>query len=514
MPERDPRVRNTGFWGWIEREYYKLADSPRRRANALRITWYVSMAVVVLGIVVIALTYAQAAAAGVPPQRYEITARASDDENVWTITQTVELASAPAPAPVDGVPFWLPDDARSLVLDAEPDALLSFTHESDERIRVHARGDVRVVLVTFTISRFGGLPDLAVPGPAETLHATLHLTPGSARPAAGFDRAPDVAGREAWTRTVAPVAAGDAVALTLPPPRPPGALALVAQLAGVSALALAGGAIYAARRAPRADGERTMGLVEHLRELQARLLPVVIAFALAAAFFFTFGIARMNVRGVDVPVIVPTIEGAAASTAFRVLAHQFAPPGVTLVVLSPGDAALAQILMGLVLAFLAVLPLLAWQVAAFLGPGMLAKEKRVAARAVPVVLLLFALGLAFAWTLMVPLTIDVLYSYAGALGATPLLTVDALAKFSAIMLLLFGVTFELPVVMVALARLGVVSAHGFASKWRHAVVAIFVLAAVVTPDGTGITMVILGVPLVVLYGLGVAAAKVAEKPAA
>jgi sec-independent protein translocase protein TatC len=101
----------------------------------------------------------------------------------------------------------------------------------------------------------------------------------------------------------------------------------------------------------------------------------------------------------------------------------------------------------------------------------------------------------------------VLYSYALGLGARPFIAVDSLVSFALVVTLLFGLAFELPVFMVLVAKLGLVSPAAMRAKWRHIVVGIFVLSAVITPDPSVVSQVLVAVPLCVLYVAGLVASK-------
>ncbi|MCA1813178.1 MAG: twin-arginine translocase subunit TatC, partial [Halobacteriales archaeon] len=195
--------------------------------------------------------------------------------------------------------------------------------------------------------------------------------------------------------------------------------------------------------------------------------------------------------------------------------QQFVPPGVELVVTDPISAAMVQVEVALALALLIGSPLVAYEAASFLMPALLPPERKLLLRAIPAVTGLFLAGAAFAYLLMVPTMMRVLYSYALGLGARSLLTVDSLVSFALIVTVIFGLSFELPVFMVVLAKLGLVSPATMRAKWRHIVVGIFVLSAVITPDPSVISQVLVAVPLCVLYVAGLIASQAATKaPAA
>lgn len=272
-----------------------------------------------------------------------------------------------------------------------------------------------------------------------------------------------------------------------------------------AAVALLVAAALAARDRARGPPPEAAGLLDHLRELQTRLRASLLAVLALLLVFAALGAGWWTVGGVRIPV--PRLgEPTIAAAAYAEMTRAFVPAGVQLVVLRPVDAVAAQLWVAVLLAIIAALPVVVYEVASFLAPALLPGERSVALRIAPLILALFAAGAAFAWFLLVPFLIRTLYGFAPAIGATPLLDVPELVSFATFVVLAMGLVFELPVVMAALARAGIVRPATFASKWRHAIVGIFLLAAFVTPDPTVVGQLLVAVPMAALYGIGVAAA--------
>lgn len=302
-------------------------------------------------------------------------------------------------------------------------------------------------------------------------------------------------------------APGEVVALRVAPAAGPSPLFA---LGGLLALVLAATMLRAARAKGRALPAE-MGLLDHLRELQSRLKVIVLAVALLMLFLFTFALQPVHLGGVEVAVPMPSFTENIAAQTFRLVAQQFVPPGVELVVFSPVSGALVQVEVALVLAVLVATPLIAYELGSFLTPALMPSERRLLMRAVPAATGLFVAGALFAYALMVPTMMRILYSYAEGLGARPLISVDALVGFAVVVTLVFGLAFELPLGMVALAKLGVVSPQAMAAKWRHAALGVFVLAAIITPDPSVVSQVMVAVPLLGLYAVGVVASRAAVR---
>jgi sec-independent protein translocase protein TatC len=176
---------------------------------------------------------------------------------------------------------------------------------------------------------------------------------------------------------------------------------------------------------------------------------------------------------------------------------------------------IVQMKVGMFLAAVIVSPVTTYEMWRFVAPALKPKERRLILRITLPVAGLFLSGVLLSLLVVLPFTFPFLYSFATALGATPLLTLDAFLDFVLWFSLAFGVAFELPVVMYALTYLGVVRPEFWKQNWRYAAIAIFIFGAVITPDGSGVTMMFIAVPMLLLYAGGyVAVARRSKRIAA
>jgi sec-independent protein translocase protein TatC len=164
----------------------------------------------------------------------------------------------------------------------------------------------------------------------------------------------------------------------------------------------------------------------------------------------------------------------------------------------PEGAFLARVKVALVLGILFTLPFTFQQIWSFVGPGLLAREKRVVLPGAVASVILFYAGLAFSYFLMTPIAVKVLMGFGGAhLKAQT--EIHYLLDLVFMMGLASGLVFQLPLFAAFLSWVGVLTPPFMRRTWRHAIVLIFVLAAVLTPADP-ISQLLLAAPLLLLYG--------------
>jgi sec-independent protein translocase protein TatC len=142
------------------------------------------------------------------------------------------------------------------------------------------------------------------------------------------------------------------------------------------------------------------------------------------------------------------------------------------------------------------MPVIVYQIVAFVLPGLQRNERLWVLFMVPFATVLFVAGMAFTWFVMLPTAIPFL---AGFLGITTQVRPENYFDFITRLMFWIGVCFELPLVIMFLAKLKFVSARQLAGGWRYAVVGMAILAAVVTPTVDPVNMGLVMAPLMVLY---------------
>ena len=178
-----------------------------------------------------------------------------------------------------------------------------------------------------------------------------------------------------------------------------------------------------------------------------------------------------------------------------------------LVFYGPTEALFASIKVSFLAAVVVSLPVVFYQFWKFVEPALLPKEQR---WGIPLFLLagvLFTLGLIFCNLVILPLVIDFFVSFGMDRDITPQLSVGTYIDFNVKFLLTFGCAFELPLVLTILARVGIVSASLLAKYRKHAILSALIISAIITPDATLFTMMLMAVPLMVLYEIGILGAR-------
>ena len=164
-----------------------------------------------------------------------------------------------------------------------------------------------------------------------------------------------------------------------------------------------------------------------------------------------------------------------------------------------GDSIFAQMEIGLLLTLILGMPWIVHEVGAFLVPALRRNERALLRQIGIPATALFALGTGIGLFFLTPFTFRLLFLYVAAMRLEPVLGVQDFVTFALVYSLAFGVVFELPVFVYALTRLGVVKAAAWRKHWRGAVLGALIFGMIVTPDNSGITMLLIAMPMIALY---------------
>ena len=238
-----------------------------------------------------------------------------------------------------------------------------------------------------------------------------------------------------------------------------------------------------------------MPLTAHLEELRWRIIKALVALAIAFAACYGFA-------GRLFDLLTRPLLG---------LGHEH----VNLIGTGVTEAFFTRLKVTLIAAIFVASPCLFYQAWRFIAPGLYEKERRAAIPFVLVATLFFVAGAGFCYAVVFPVGYAFFLEEYRTIGVAPTIRISEYLSFAARMLLAFGITFELPVVTFFLARLGVVDHRALLRWFRYAIVAIFVLAAVLTPGPDIASQLLLAAPLLLLYvvSIGVAYVFGQERPA-
>lgn len=238
------------------------------------------------------------------------------------------------------------------------------------------------------------------------------------------------------------------------------------------------------------DLDGRMSFLDHLDELRRRLTHAVVA--LLAGFLAAFAFAARAQEFVMRPLLATL------------------PPGGEFVFTEPAEAFFLQLKIAAILGLLLASPYVMLQVWLFIAPGLYANEKKFAVPFVLGTTLLFAAGAAFSHYLVFPAA----FSFFGSFSTDQVRFMPRIAPvfgMYAWLLLAMGVIFQMPMLVMVLARLGLVTAGFLARHIKYAILIIFVIAAIATPSPDPVSQTVVAAPMLVLYGISIGIAWIFQK---
>ena len=231
-------------------------------------------------------------------------------------------------------------------------------------------------------------------------------------------------------------------------------------------------------------------LLQHLNELRIRLTWAAVGLVGATIVSFLFAEPLLNF------LLMPYARSI--------------PGGAQLQTLRPTEGLETFFKVSLLSGAIIAMPIILYQFWLFIVPGLTQSERRYVYVFIPSALLLFGLGIAFAWFVLVPAAVLFLANFLPEVFKTEWQSQEYIS-FLITMLFWIGVSFEMPVVIYFVARLGLVTATTLREQWRIAIVAIAVIAAAITPSIDPVTMLLTMAPLILLYGLSIVLAVIGQR---
>lgn len=284
-----------------------------------------------------------------------------------------------------------------------------------------------------------------------------------------------------------------------------------------------------------------MSIAEHFNELRIRIIHIVICIAIITIFSMTF-----SIKSTILPISLPAQDGGPQenltayypypdplnNVALQLTSYMkdtLLPTGVKLIQTAPGQVFFAQVHISLLIGLICSLPIVIKEIFGFISPAFdpsknkddsetkeedkdgMTKDKNAKKafsrfklfKVISPIFLLFLLGVVFSYVLVIPFTLNFLYKYGEAIGAETFLTVNDFITFVLQFVLGFGIAFQLPVIMYVLSLSGATDSKFWQRNFRYAIIIITVFGAIITPDGSGVTMWFIALPMIALYAIGI-----------
>lgn len=236
---------------------------------------------------------------------------------------------------------------------------------------------------------------------------------------------------------------------------------------------------------------KELSLIDHLRELRKRIFWSVIALLVGTSVAFIF------FRQIIELLVLPARDFGALQS-------------LELVYTEVTELLSTSVKVSFMAGFVLSSPVILYHVIRFVAPGLSRSERRSLLFFLPAVLLAFIAGVAFGYYVLTPPALKFLLTFGNDV-ATPLIKISNIVNVMVRLLFWMGVSFETPLVLYMLARLGIVNARRLAKFRRFWLVIAFLLAAIITPTFDPFNQALVAIPLLVLYEVGIILAKLAQR---
>lgn len=244
------------------------------------------------------------------------------------------------------------------------------------------------------------------------------------------------------------------------------------------------------------------GINRHFEELRKRLLRIVLVLVIITAFILIFHVVPIQVGQITLYYPTPEPLDNIAAQITNHMKHNLVPEDVQLIQTAPGQAFFAQVYIAALVGIVVGMPFIIRELVGFIKPALKENEINVSRSISLPALVLFIAGCIFSYNFVIPYILEFLYRYGESAGLLTFLNIMDFVTFVLQFLLAFGFSFQLPLVMYAISASGMVDSDFWRKNIRYAIVAIVIFGAVITPDGSGVTMWFIAVPMIILYVTG------------
>jgi sec-independent protein translocase protein TatC len=231
--------------------------------------------------------------------------------------------------------------------------------------------------------------------------------------------------------------------------------------------------------------EPEMPITDHLNELRTRVTWIFLFVMFTAAIAFAFN------RQIISILLIPF------------------PDGVEIVQIGVTEGLGVSMKVALVAGLFVAFPIIAFQTIMFVKPALEGNEKRYIYYSMPIIFILFLLGISFSFFLLLPFMMKFLPTFLGDL-VTPQISVKSVVGTTLWLMFVMGFIFQIPVVMFVLAKIGILDPHKVAKQRKFAILLSVIAGAVITPTGDPINMLIWAGPIWILFEIGLVLARIAS----
>ncbi len=241
---------------------------------------------------------------------------------------------------------------------------------------------------------------------------------------------------------------------------------------------------------------------QHLAELRRRILRIAIVVGIITVFVLTFHATPVEIGELTLFYPTPNPLDNIAAQITNYLKVQLVPDQVQLIQTAPGQAFFAQVYIAALVGIVVGMPVIVKELTGFIRPALKEREINVSKSILLPAIGLFITGCLFSYFLVIPFILEFLYRYGESAGLLTFLNIIDFVAFVLQFLLAFGLSFQLPLVMYAATASGLTDGNFWRKNIRYAIVIIVIFGAIITPDGSGVTMWLIAGPMIGLYLAG------------
>ncbi|MDH5463634.1 MAG: twin-arginine translocase subunit TatC [Nitrosopumilus sp.] len=241
---------------------------------------------------------------------------------------------------------------------------------------------------------------------------------------------------------------------------------------------------------------------KHLEELRKRVIRTVLVIGIITACILSIHLEPIQIEQTTLYYPVPDPINNISAQITHHMKTNLVPESVQLIQTAPGEAFFAQIYIAALVGIIVGMPVVIVELVGFIKPALKENEIKISRSISLPALGLFIAGCVFSYYFVIPYILEFLYKYGESAGLVTFLNIMDFVTFVLQFLLAFGFSFQIPIVMYAVSASGIIDSDFWRKNIRYAVVIIVIFGAVITPDGSGITMWFVSIPMMALYIAG------------